>query len=103
MVGSMVQFANGVPDKKNYRRFKIKPWKGWTILHRSPRSRGAAPASSVRVRHSPTSSSSMAGRGKLAAAQGVLQEIGCEVPVISLAKREEEVYVPGRDAPPQAR
>jgi len=28
MVGSMVQFRNGVPDKKNYRRFKIRTIEG---------------------------------------------------------------------------
>jgi len=39
------------------------------------------------------------GRTQLAAAIAVLREIGAGIPVIALAKREEQVYVPGRTTP----
>lgn len=100
MVGSMVQFANGAPDKKNYRRFKIKTVEGVDDF--------ASIAEIVRRRYSRLILEGAAlpdlividgGKGQLAAALGVLEEIGCEVPVISLAKREEEVYVPGEVLP----
>ena len=40
------------------------------------------------------------GKGQLSAVHGVLRELGMlDVPLISLAKREEEVFVPGRAGP----
>jgi excinuclease ABC subunit C len=39
------------------------------------------------------------GKTQLAAALMVLREIGAGIPVIALAKREEQVYVPGRTTP----
>ncbi len=40
------------------------------------------------------------GKGQLSAAQEVMREIGLlDVPMISLAKREEEVFLPGRSEP----
>ena len=35
------------------------------------------------------------GKGQLSAALDVLKEIDVRIPVISIAKREEEIYVPG--------
>ena len=39
------------------------------------------------------------GKGQLAAALKVLKKLGVEIPVISLAKRLEEIYMPGAKAP----
>ena len=38
-------------------------------------------------------------KGQLSAAKGVLDEIGAAVPLASLAKQEEAVFVPGRALP----
>ena len=39
------------------------------------------------------------GKGQLSAALGALDRIGIELPAVGLAKREEEVFVPGRSTP----
>lgn len=39
------------------------------------------------------------GKGQLSAALGALDRIGVEIPAVGLAKREEEVFVPGRSLP----
>ena len=100
MVGSMVQFRNGEPDKKNYRRFRIKTVEGIDDF--------ASIAEIVRRRYRRLTGEGSGlpdlividgGKGQLAAAGKVLGELGCDIPVIALAKREEEVYLPGRDLP----
>lgn len=100
MVGSMVRFANGVPDKKNYRRFKIKTVEGIDDF--------ASIAEIVRRRyqrlitedaHLPDLIIIDGGKGQLMAALGALETLSCQIPVIAIAKREEEVYVPGELLP----
>ena len=100
MVGSMVRFSAGHPDKKNYRRFKIKTVEGVDdfasiaeIVHR-------------RYQRLITEDAELpdlilidGGKGQLSAALGVLKDLDCTVPVIAIAKREEEVYVPGEVLP----
>ena len=39
------------------------------------------------------------GKGQLSAAREALASLGVDLPVIALAKREEEVYVPGEVLP----
>ncbi len=39
------------------------------------------------------------GKGQLSAALGALDRLGIDIPAAGLAKREEEVFVPGRSAP----
>jgi excinuclease ABC subunit C len=99
-VGSMVRFTSGRPEKKNYRRFRIRTVEGID----DPR----AIAEVVRRRYSHLIKEGSAlpdlvvvdgGKTQLAAAIGVLREIGAGIPAIALAKREEQVYVPGRTTP----
>lgn len=96
-VGAMVSFLNGRPDKANYRRFKIKTVEGIDDF--------SSIAEIVRRRYSRLKEEGKAypdlimidgGRGQLAAAVKVLNEIQVPVAVISLAKREEEVFLPGK-------
>ncbi len=92
-VASMVQFRGGVPDKDNYRRFKIKTVAGQDDF--------AAMAEVVRRRYRRLLDEKKdlphliiidGGRGQLNAAWNVLQELQLHIPVIGLAKREEEIY-----------
>ncbi len=39
------------------------------------------------------------GKGQLSAAVEVIEKLGVKIPVISLAKREEEIFMPGRPEP----
>ncbi len=100
MVGSMVQFRNGTPDKKNYRRFKIRTVEGIDDF--------ASIAEVVKRRYQRLSNEDAempdlividGGKGQLSAALDVLNTLGLEIPVIALAKREEEVYQPGEMLP----
>jgi len=100
MVGSMVQFRDGVPDKKNYRRFKIRTVEGIDDF--------ASIAEIVKRRYHRLIEENTqfpdliiidGGRGQLTAALSALDALGLSVPVIALAKREEEVYVHGEMLP----
>jgi len=100
MVGAMVQFRGGVPDKKHYRRFRIKTVEGIDDFRsitevvrrrygRLKEEKGELPDLIVID----------GGKGQLDAALGALGETGTEIPVIALAKREEDVYLPGETFP----
>ncbi|MFO7710539.1 MAG: excinuclease ABC subunit UvrC [Candidatus Woesearchaeota archaeon] len=98
-VGSLVQFRNGRPDKSNYRRFKIKTVEGisdtdsiaevvWRRYSRLKKEGQMLPNLVIID----------GGRGQLNAALSELRNIDVVVPIIGLAKREEEVYMPGKEA-----
>jgi excinuclease ABC subunit C len=100
MVGSMVQFRNGKPDKKNYRRFRIRTVEGINDV----RSINEV----VKRRYSRLIQESAdlpdliiidGGKGQLSGALEALLAIGADVPVIAIAKREEEVYMQGTTLP----
>ncbi|MDD5502737.1 MAG: excinuclease ABC subunit UvrC [Candidatus Thermoplasmatota archaeon] len=99
-VGSMVRFRNGEPDKSEYRRFRIKTVEGADDF--------ASIAEVVRRRYSRQSAEGKempdlvvidGGQGQLQAAMDALRNAGAKIPVISLAKRFEEIYRPVSNAP----
>ncbi|MDD1734947.1 MAG: excinuclease ABC subunit UvrC [Methanothrix sp.] len=99
-VGSMVQFRGGRPDRGQYRRFKIKSVSGIDDF--------ASLAETVRRRYSRLKEERQdmpdlividGGKGQLSAALSELQALRLKIPIVSLAKREEEVYMPGLDGP----
>jgi len=100
VVGSMVRFENGRPDKKNYRRYRIREAGGID----DP----AAIAEVVRRRYRRLKAEEAplpdmilvdGGKAQLSAALGELRSLQLEVPVFALAKKREEVYAPGRAHP----
>ena len=100
MVGSMVQFRNGIPDKKNYRRFRIKTVEGIDDFA------SIAEIVTRRYRRLVEEDAEMpdliiidGGKGQLTAALGAERALGLAIPVIAIAKREEEVYLPGEMLP----
>lgn len=100
MVGSMVQFRNGAPDKNNYRRFRIK------TVEEIDDFASIAEIVNRRYRRLAEEHADLpdlvvidGGKGQLSAATGALGELGLDVPVIALAKREEDVYLPGELLP----
>jgi len=95
-VGSMVQFRNGKPDKNNYRRFRIRTVKGIDDT--------AAIAEVVKRRYNRLKKEDSefpdliiidGGRGQLNSALKELEKINVKVPIISIAKKYEEIYIPG--------
>ena len=99
-VASMVQFRDGKADKSNYRRFRIKTVDGINDFE--------SIAEVVERRYSrlleeekdlPDLILIDGGKGQLSYACDVLRELGVRTPVISLAEREEEIFVPGLSDP----
>ena len=100
-VASAVVFSGGRPDKSEYRRFRIKG--GWG--NDDFRSMDEAVARYFRRRQEegkplPDLVVIDGGKGQLGAARAALEvlDLGHQ-PIISLAKREEEVYLPDRSLP----
>ncbi len=112
-VGSMVVLEDGLPKKSEYRRFKIKGEQGnddfaamEEVLTRrltaylADREKPVADRGG-RFAYPPQLLLVDGGKGQLGVAVKVLEELGLEeeIPVASLAKRFEEVYVPGESEP----
>lgn len=98
--GSMVQFRNGTPDKSNYRMFKIKTVEGIddissikeVVLRRYSRLK-------KEDSKMPDLIIIDGGKGQLNAAISSLKLLNLNLPIISIAKREEEIYSPHIDSP----
>jgi excinuclease ABC subunit C len=100
-VASLVQFIDGLPFKPGYKRYRIKTVDGiddFKSIHEVVSRRFAR---LTREGESPPDILLIdGGKGQLAAALDALDSLGVEAPcVISLAKREEEVFMPGRSEP----
>ena len=114
-VGSMVVVEDGLPNKREYRRFKVHvPGNDdyaameevltrrlaayLAEQERPPPQRGERPR---KFAYPPQLLVVDGGKGQLAVAERVVHELGLdgEIPVAALAKRFEEVYVPGRADP----
>lgn len=96
-VGSMVSFLLGKPDKSQYRRFRIKDVQGIDDFKMI--------AEVVRRRYARLQKEGLAfpdlimidgGKGQLSAACEELERLRIAIPIMSLAKREEEVFLPGK-------
>jgi excinuclease ABC subunit C len=111
--GSMVVFVKGVPRKSDYRRFRIRTVEGaddYAMMQEVLRRRFKR---AIEGRAEEDSKSGDVwtilpdlividgGKGQLNAALEVLEGHGLkgEVPAIGLAKKQEEVFLPGRSEP----
>jgi excinuclease ABC subunit C len=113
IVASMVVFEGGEPKKSHYRRFRIRGVEGpddFECMRQVVRRRmeHLQPSDD----HEPSEERNDAfttkpdlvvvdgGKGQLNAALSAVSELGIDgIPMIGLAKREEEVFVPGRQDP----
>jgi excinuclease ABC subunit C len=111
-VGSMVVVEDGLPKKSDYRRFKIKGEQGnddfaamEQVLTRRLTAylaeRRQPVDTTAKFKYPPQLLLVDGGKGQLSVAVRVLEELGLaeEIPVAALAKRFEEVYVPGEADP----
>src|SRR5688572_8062145 len=111
-VGSMVVVEDGLPKKSDYRRFKIRGDQGnddFAAMEQVLTRRLTAYLAERRRPVSETTKFSYppqlllvdGGKGQLSVAVRVLEELGLadEIPVAALAKRFEEIYVPGEADP----
>ena len=100
-VGSCVWFENGRPKRAEYRKFRVKTVEGTDdfasmqeVVRRyfDRRIKDEKPLPDLVVIDG--------GKGQLSAAHAALVEVGfTDRPVISLAKRDEEIFVWGREEP----
>jgi excinuclease ABC subunit C len=104
-VGSRVVFIDGLPAKQHYRRYKIR-----NPEVRIGRSDDFASHAEVARRRfgnlqagdTPDLVLIDGGKGQLSAVCSVLAELGLDhIPTIGLAKREEEIFLPGNPVPVQ--
>jgi excinuclease ABC subunit C len=99
VVASMVQFRNGRPSKSNYRKYNIKHGLGnddFASMHEVVTRRYK------KLRDNKEQMPDLivvdGGKGQLSSSQESLRKLGLKVPMISLAKREEEIFIPGRSS-----
>jgi excinuclease ABC subunit C len=114
-VGSMVVMEDGLPVKREYRRFKVKTVQGnddYAAMEEVLTRRLSAYLEEREVGHDAESKPRKfayppqlllvdGGKGQLSVAQRVVTQLGLEheIPVAALAKRFEEVYLPGQQSP----
>jgi excinuclease ABC subunit C len=115
-VGSMVVFEQGIPKKALYRRFNIRSVTGpddfasmeevlsrrfnrWKAIQDEAEMPGKKPDPSFALL--PDLLMVDGGKGQLGRAVAVLQRFGLtdKVPVVSLAKQLEELFIPGKPMP----
>jgi excinuclease ABC subunit C len=109
-VGSMVVMEDGLPKRSQYRRFEVRAVVGQDdfaameeVLTRRFRAYLEERKRPVEERgkfaYPPSLLLVDGGAGQLGRAVKVVSELGIDVPVAGLAKRMEEVYLPGRPDP----
>jgi len=100
VVSGMVSFRDAKPDKKNYRKFKIKTFIGQddfaavneVVLRRYKRL--------VEEKNSlPDLVLIDGGPGQVSAAKTALDSLGLQIPLVGLAKEREEIYLSEDSAP----
>jgi excinuclease ABC subunit C len=100
-VASLISFKNGVPDRKNYRYFKLRTVIG--IVDDFASMREAVQRRYSRLLREGQELPDLVlidgGIGQVNAASGVMDELGIDCDVIGLAKREEEIWLPHTAAP----
>ncbi len=96
-VGSLVSFFLGKPDKKNYRRFKIREVEGIDDFKMIAEIVGRRYRRLKEERKSyPDLIVIDGGKGQLSSAVEALKKLDVEIPIISLAKQEEEIFLPNK-------
>ena len=109
-VASMVVLEDGLPRRSDYRRFRIKTVEGqddFASIEEAMRRRFTAylreqrkpTGQQAKFRYSPSLVLIDGGAGQVGRAYKVLSELELEIPVAGLAKRMEEVYLPGQPEP----
>jgi excinuclease ABC subunit C len=100
-VASLISFKNGIPDRKNYRVFKLRTVVG--IVDDYAAIREAVYRRYSRLLREKAELPDLilidGGAGQVNAAQGVLDELRIECAVVGLAKREEELWLPHTSEP----
>jgi len=102
-VASMTVFTDGAADRKSYRRFRIKTVEGADDFRSM---REVLYRRLLRVKNEDWEFGAKpdlividGGKGQLSFAVDAMQAAGVSIPIVSLAKKEELVFVPGKEDP----
>ncbi len=114
-VGSMVVFIDGVPAKKEYRRFRIKTVEGANdfaslnevlgrrfahgLKERAEREAEGLPAAGGKFSELPDLILIDGGPQQVRFAREAIRDLGVDVPMFGLAERLEEIWLPERETP----
>jgi len=100
VVSGMVRFTDGNPDKSNYRRFKIKTVTGQDDFA------SMNEAVSRRYKRLVNEEAQLpdlvvvdGGSGQVTTAKAALKSLGLQIPLIGLAKKYEEIFLPDEVTP----
>ncbi len=100
-VASLISFKNGIPDKKNYRYFRIKSLGG--AIDDFGAVREAVGRRYTRLVNEEAELPDLVlvdgGAGQVSAAKEILDALGVDCDLAGLAKRDEEIYLPDRADP----
>ncbi len=105
-VASMVVFTGGKPDKSQYRRFKIRTQLDeandfLSMQEVMSRRYSAKRMKDERFGKKPDLIILDGGKPQLTAALAMFEELGInDIPIVGLAKRDEEIFVPWQDTGP---
>ena len=101
-VGSMSRFVDGLPDKSGYRRFRIKTVSGqddFAMIAEIVQRRYYRLLNDGDDANFPDLIVIDGGKGQLSSALRSLTSLGLKIPCVSLAKENEEIYLPKRSKP----
>ncbi len=103
-VAAMVLFREGEPDKSSYRRFKLRTLQGAIDDFEALRETIARRYSRLKNEQLPLPDLIIidGGIGQVNAAYGILQSLSLQhIALVAIAKRQEQLYLPGKSSPLQ--
>lgn len=100
-VASLISFYNGNPDKKNYRYFRLKTTEG--IIDDFASMKEATTRRYTRLLNEKAELPDLimidGGIGQVNAVKEVLNALDLDIPLVALAEKNEELYLPGNSTP----
>nr|MCR4899324.1 excinuclease ABC subunit UvrC [Treponema sp.] len=100
-VASLISFYNGNPDKKNYRYFRLKNTDG--IIDDFESMREATTRRYTRLLNEQADLPDLimidGGIGQVNAVENVLNSLNLDIPIVGLAEKNEDLYLPGNSTP----
>ncbi|MFO8043509.1 MAG: excinuclease ABC subunit UvrC [Alkalispirochaeta sp.] len=101
-VASLVSFSNGVPDKSQYKRFRIRSLKDGQVDDFAAM-REVIARRYTRVKNEKLPQPDLilidGGKGQVNAAHEILTALDLSIPIVGLAKRNEELFLPHESEP----
>ena len=100
-VASLIAFRDGNPDRKNYRMFRLRTTDG--VIDDFASMREVTTRRYTRLVNEGSELPDLimidGGIGQVNAVEGVLKSLGLDIPIVGLAKEDEELYLPGNSTP----